>query len=41
VWEYVPHPDPILLKRLSGSLFVVLAAWDLTELEQKVLKGRL
>jgi len=36
-WEEVPH-DPMLLKHLSGALYVVLAKWDLTELEQAVLK---
>lgn len=43
-WEYrePPRPpgDPALLKRLSGDLFIVLAVWDLTELERAVLAGR-
>lgn len=38
-WQAVPT-DPLLLQRLCGSLFVVLAAWDLTELERAVLAGR-
>lgn len=38
-WKAVPK-DPILLKRLSKNLFAVLAVWDLTELEQAVLRGR-
>ena len=29
--------DPMLLKRLGGDLFAVLAAWDLTEIEKLVL----
>lgn len=40
VWEAVPPKDPLLLKKLSGSLYVILAAWDLTPLEQAVLAGR-
>ena len=31
--------DPLLLKRLSNNLFVVLAAWDMTDLEKAVLDG--
>lgn len=32
-----PPTDPILLKQIHGLLFVVVAQWDLTELEQSVL----
>lgn len=39
-WETVPR-DPLLLKHLHGYLYAVLAHWDLTPLEQAVLKGRL
>lgn len=39
-WEPTPPTDPILLCRLSGSLYVILAAWDLTDLERAVLAGR-
>ncbi len=39
-WQAVPV-DPMLLRHLSGSLYVVLAAWDLTPVEQSVLAGRL
>ncbi len=38
-WQDVPR-DPILLRRLGGMLFAVLAHWDLTELERSVLRGR-
>lgn len=38
-WQDVPH-DPFLLKRLANNLYVVLAQWDLTPLEQAVLRGR-
>lgn len=36
-WEDVPR-DPMLLRRLDGMLFAVLAVWDLTELERAVLR---
>ena len=39
-WTDVPT-DPLLLRRLTESLYVVLAQWDLTELERAVLSGRL
>lgn len=35
-WSNIPT-DPLLLRHLVGSLFVVLAAWDLTEIERLVL----
>lgn len=38
-WLNVPPKDPILLKHIEGSLWAVLAVWDLTELERAVLKG--
>jgi len=38
-WESEPPRDPFLLRRLSSNLFVILAAWDLTELERSVMKG--
>ena len=40
-WENEPPRDPFLLRRLSPNLFVVLAVWDLTELERSVMKGAL
>jgi hypothetical protein len=36
-WQTTPPRDPLLLKKLNGSLYVVLAVWDLTELERAVL----
>ena len=38
-WLIVPRPpgDPLLLKHLGGSLYAVLAMWDLTAVEQAVL----
>lgn len=37
-WESIPI-DPFLLRHCAGSLYIVLAQWDLTPLEQAVLKG--
>ena len=39
-WETVPR-DPLLLRHLSGMLYTVVASWDLTPIEQAVLRGRL
>lgn len=39
-WGTVPA-DPMLIRHLHGSLYVVLACWDLTALERAVLSGRL
>jgi hypothetical protein len=39
-WEEVPK-DPILLKRITRNLFVVLSTWGLTKLERAVIRGRL
>lgn len=39
-WERVPPVDPALLKRINATTFVVLAVWDLTEVERMVLAGR-
>lgn len=41
VWENLPETkDPILLKRVSENLFAILGCWDLTDLEQSILRGR-
>lgn len=40
-WRPVAPRDPILLKRIGGYLYAVLAQWDLTELERAVLGARL
>lgn len=40
-WETLPErKDPFLLKRISNNLFVVLAEWDVTKLEQSIIRGR-
>jgi hypothetical protein len=36
----VADRDPYLLRRLAGDLFVILAEWDLTEVERLVTQGR-
>lgn len=38
-WENVTG-DPILLEPLGGALYKVVATWDLTPIEQAVLRGR-
>jgi hypothetical protein len=35
-WEEYPV-DPFLLKRVVGNLFIVIAEWELTELEASLL----
>lgn len=40
-WQPRPPVDPLLLKHVDGPFFVVLAAWDLSPLEQAVLRQRL
>jgi hypothetical protein len=41
VWTPAPPKDPLLLRHLAGQLYAVVAQWDLTPLEQAVLRGRL
>ena len=39
-WNKLPEPkDPFLLKRISENLFVILGAWDITELERAIIGG--
>lgn len=40
-WETLPGRDPILCKRISPNMFIILASWDLTDLELAVLEGTL
>jgi hypothetical protein len=35
-----PDRDPYLLRHLAGSLYIVEAAWDLTDLERAIINGR-
>jgi hypothetical protein len=37
LWHSRPIGDPMLLKRIGGDVFAVVAAWDLTPLEKLVL----
>lgn len=37
--EIAKVQDPFLLKRINVNTFLVLAAWDLTEVEQIVMRG--
>lgn len=40
-WERVVPKDPLLLRRLGAAdLWLVVAAWDLTEVEQAALAAR-
>lgn len=41
VWEPAPPTDPFLLRHLHGSLYAVLAVWDLTPLERAVMSSSL
>lgn len=41
VWTPVPPRDPILLEHVAGSLYSVLAQWDLTDLERALMAGEL
>lgn len=36
----VPDRDPYLLQHLAGDLYIVVAEWDLTELERAIMTGR-
>ena len=38
-WQRRQPIDPALLRHLRGDLYVVVATWDLTELERAVLDG--
>lgn len=35
-----PDRDPLLLEHLHGEMYIVLAQWDLTEIERMVMLGR-
>lgn len=38
-WKMVPSRDPYLLKRITNTIFLVCAAWDLTDIEMAVMAG--
>lgn len=39
-WQAVPK-DPYLLRRIGGDMWLVVAAWDLTEVERAAMANRL
>jgi hypothetical protein len=40
-WKRVPPVDPILLRHLGGPFYAVMASWNLSPLEQAVLRAKL
>lgn len=40
-WEAVAPKDPLLLRRLTKNLFIIINKWNLTKLERMVAQGKL
>lgn len=40
-WQPVPPRDPYLLRRIGGDMWLVVAAWDLTEVERAAMATRM
>lgn len=40
-WKPVPPIDPYLLRRITPNMFVIVAGWNLTELERAAIAGRI
>lgn len=40
-WGPSPPVDPYLLRRIGGDLWLVVAAWDLTEVERAAMRTRM
>jgi hypothetical protein len=40
-WKLVPPKDPMLLKKVTPNMFLILAHWDLSPLERAVIRGRI
>lgn len=40
-WQPQAPVDPLLLSRVNTHTFAIVASWDLTPLEQRILEGRL
>ena len=38
-WDQVPK-DPLLLKKITKNLFILIDKWNLTKLEQAIIRGR-
>lgn len=41
VWQMIPPTDPYLLRRITKNMFVVVAGWDLTDIEKSAMAGRM
>lgn len=41
VWEKAPPVDPLLLRKVTDTLYSIVAQWDLTPIERAVLEGRI
>ncbi len=39
-WKFKAPEDPILLSQVNDDMYAVIAQWDLTPLEQKILESR-
>lgn len=40
-WKMIAPTDPWLLRKITETLFVVVAGWNLTKLEKAVMNGRM
>jgi hypothetical protein len=40
VWDHTAPVDPFLLRKVNDNFYVVVAQWDLTELERTLLEAR-
>lgn len=40
-WRRIPPRDPYLLRRIGGDMWLVLAAWDLTDVERAAMATRM
>ena len=40
-WRRVAPVDPMLLRRIGGDMWLVVAAWDLTDVERAAMQTRL
>src|SRR5262249_17862424 len=38
--DVAPDIDPYLLKHVTGSLYAVIAEWNLTEIERSIMRAR-
>lgn len=40
-WQRIAPVDPILLSRVNDHMYAIVAQWDLTDLERRVLENRI